>query len=186
MLGVRGPSSPSRTTAAGSNWLNAGYLLVSGSTDRNGTPAFVQYSNQRPPESASHGVPTASAAIPKPECGASRTSQASTTASCSARGTSTQFRGRERCASSASTSSRRQEVELRSSRASRPTRTSCRPGTASVSASSTSSQDSTEGYRDGSLDPAGRTAIRGGASSPTRRGAAARAAAGGEIGRGNV
>ena len=51
--------------------------------------------------------------MPKPECGASRTSQASTRASCSASGRSTQSTGCERCDSSASTSSRPQEVELR-------------------------------------------------------------------------
>ena len=60
---------------------------MSGITDRNGT-WLNQYSNQRPPDSASHGVPTASAARPKPVWGARKTSHASTSASCSASGRS--------------------------------------------------------------------------------------------------
>ena len=55
-------------------------------------------SNHRPPDSANHGVPTASAAIPKPMCGARNTSHASTTASCSGERESKQSSGRERCA----------------------------------------------------------------------------------------
>ena len=116
MLGVRGPSS---STGAGCSpsCVKAGYRSVSGITDQNGTP-LKSHSGHGPPESASHGVPTASTAQPNPVCGDTKTEHASTNASCSNSGRSTARTTFPAAAAIRSSHSCVAEVDVRLSRSS--------------------------------------------------------------------
>src|SRR5215211_6843465 len=82
-------------------------------TEWKGTP-LKNHSCHGPPESVSHGVPTETAAQPKPVCGEMNRSHASTRASWSSNGSSTA----QTPSPSESNCSRVQEVDVRVSRSS--------------------------------------------------------------------
>ena len=121
-----------------------GYRSVSGMTDQKGTP-LKSHSCQGPPDSASHGVPTASTAQPNPVCGDTKTEHASTYASCSRSGRSTARTTFPAAAAIRSSPSVVAELDVRPSRSSFATRQNTASGNSAASAPAMSSHDATDG-----------------------------------------